>query len=304
MPTQKTSDHDSFGYRLIQILKKLNQGEKLDPKALAEEFNVNLRAIQRDLNERFAFLQLEKTNGLYHLHPSFLGKLSLRDVENFARLAGLSGLFPLGADNFLREIFDARVQMALLVKGHQYEDLGGKEDSFRQMKQAILARSKISYDYRKIEGTKTYADIEPYKLVNHDGTWYLAGKDGDKLKAFTFSKIDRLHVSDTTFVADPAVEVTLNAEDDIWLNNKKLEVVLKIAAPVADYFKRRKLVPSQVIEKELEDGGLIVSTKVAHINQILPTVRQWIPHIRIISPEGLQAEMERDIKIYLGGYVG
>lgn len=300
MSPQKISDHDTFGYRLIQILKKLNQGEKLDPKALAEEFNVNLRAIQRDLNERFAFLQLEKTNGLYHLHPAFLGKLSLSDVEHFARLAGVSGLFPSGADDFLREIFDARVQTALLVKGHQYEDLGGKEDSFRQLEKAILAHNKISYDYRKTEGTKTYADIEPYKLVNHDGTWYLAGKDGDKLKAFTFSKIDRLYVSDTTFVADPAVEVTLAAEDDIWLNNKKLEVVLKIAAPVADYFKRRKLVPSQVIEKKLEDGGLIVSTKVAHINQILPTVRQWIPNIRIISPEGLQAEMERDIKAYLG----
>lgn len=295
----KTSDHDTFGYRLIQILKKLNQGEKLDPKALAEEFNVNLRAIQRDLNERFAFLQLEKTNGLYHLHPTFLGKLSLRDVEHFARLAGVSGLFPSGADDFLREVFDARVQTALLVKGQHYEDLGGKEHSFRQLEQAILARQKITYDYRKNEGTKSYADVEPYKLVNHDGIWYLAGKDGDKLKAFTFSKIDRLQVSDATFTADPSVETTLAAEDDIWLNNKKLEVVLKIAAPVADYFKRRKLVANQVIEKELEDGGLIVSAKVAHINQILPTVRQWIPHIRIISPEGLQAEMEREIRSYL-----
>lgn len=96
MPPVKTSDHDTFGYRLIQILKKLNQGEKLDPKALAEEFNVNLRAIQRDLNERFAFLPLEKTNGLYHLQPTFLGRMTLRDVEHFARLAGVSGLFPSG----------------------------------------------------------------------------------------------------------------------------------------------------------------------------------------------------------------
>lgn len=42
-----------------------------------------------------------------------------------------------------------------------------------------------------------------------------------------------------------------------------------------------------------------MSGKVAHINQILPTVRQWIPHIRIISPEGLQGEMEREIRSYL-----
>lgn len=300
MSPVKTPDHDTFGYRLTQILKKLNQGEMLDPKALAEEFNVNLRAIQRDLNERFAFLQLNKTNGLYHLHPAFLGKLSLRDIGHFARLAGVSGLFPSGADDFLREVFDARFQTALLVKGAHYEDLRGKEDSFRKLEQAILARSKIAYDYRKTEGSKSFANIEPYKLVNHDGIWYLAGKDGDKLKAFTFSKIERLQVSNTTFVVDPAFETVLAAEDDIWLNNQKLEVVLKIAAPVADYFKRRKLVANQVIEKELEDGGLLVSSKVAHINQILPTVRQWIPHIRIISPEGLQAEMERDIKAYLG----
>lgn len=298
-PPVKTSDRDSFGYRLIQILKKLNQGDKLDPKALAEEFNVNLRAIQRDLNERFAFLQLEKTNSLYHLHPAFLGKLSLRDIGHFARLAGVSGLFPSGADNFLREVFDARLQTALLVKGAHYEDLCGKEDSFRQLEQAILARHRIAFDYRKTEGPKTYDDIEPYKLVNHGGIWYLAGKDGDKLKAFTFSKIERLQVSDIPFTADPAVEITLAAEDDIWLNSKKLEVVLKIAAPVADYFKRRKLVANQVIEKKLEDGGLIVSTKVAHINQILPTVRHWIPHIRIISPEGLQAEMVAEIQAYL-----
>lgn len=300
MPPVKTTERDSFGYRLIQILKKLNQGEKLDPQALAEEFNVSLRAIQRDLKERFAFLQLEKTKGRYHLHPAFLGKLSLRDIEHFASLAGVSGLFPAKNDDFLREIFDARVQSALLVKGHHYEDLDGKEHSFHQLEQAILARQKIAYEYRKNDGTKSYDEIEPYKLVNHGGIWYLAGKDGDKLKAFTFSKIDRLQVSDVTFNPDPAVETTLAAEDGIWLNNTKLEVVLKIAAPVADYFKRRKLVANQVIEKELEDGGLIVSTKVAHVNQILPTVRHWIPHIRIISPEGLQAEMERDIRSYLG----
>lgn len=36
------------------MLVKLNQGEKLDPESLAQEFGVNLRTIQRDLNERFA----------------------------------------------------------------------------------------------------------------------------------------------------------------------------------------------------------------------------------------------------------
>jgi len=44
---------------------------------------------------------------------------------------------------------------------------------------------------------------------------------------------------------------------------------------------------------------LIVSAKVGHPNQVVPIVRYWIPHIRIISPEGLQAEMETEITSYL-----
>ena len=292
--------HDTLVYRLALMLVKLNQGEKLDPQALADEFNVNLRTIQRDLNERFAYLPLERTDGLYHLHPTYLGKLSTRDVERFASLAGVRGLFPSLSDDFLRDIFDAGIQTALLVKGHHYEDMGGKEQSFQQLEQAIIARYRIAFEYCKDEGRKPYADVEPYKLMNHKGIWYLAAKDGGKLKTFSFAKIDRLQLSDTTFAPDLSVDKTLVEEDGIWLGGDKKEIVLKIASEVASYFKRRKLIANQVIEKELEDGGLIVSAKVGHPNQVLPIVRYWIPHIRIISPEGLQAEMDRETQEYLG----
>ena len=82
-------------------------------------------------------------------------------------------------------------------------------------------------------------------------------------------------------------------EDGIWLSGEKQEVVLKISREVAGYFKRCRLIANQVIEKELEDGGLIVSAKVGHANQVLP-------HIRVISPEGLQGEMEHELRNYIG----
>lgn len=301
MPKLSNTDHDSLGYRLAHVLSKLNQGGRLDPQALADEFNVTLRTIQRDLNERFGFLPLEKTDGHYHLDTKFLGRLSLRDVEQFASLAGVRGLFPMLSTDFLRDIFDSRLQSALLVKGPHYEDLAGKEQIFKMLEQAILNHQKITYSYEKADGYKTYTNVEPYKLVNHDGLWYLAGKDGDKLKAFTLVKIDRLQVSEHGFAADPAVAKTLTDEDDIWLNEKKIEVVLKVTGPAASYFRRRKLLTNQVIEKELEGGGMLVSAKVAHVNQILPTVRHWIPNIRIISPEGYQIALESELKAYLQG---
>ncbi|TLM69406.1 MAG: WYL domain-containing protein [Deltaproteobacteria bacterium] len=291
-------NHDTLVYRLAQILVKLNQGEKLDPLTLADEFGVNQRTIQRDLNVRFAYLPLQKTGGRYHLDPTFLGKLNSRDIERFAGLAGVRGLFPSFSDEFLRDIFDSRMQSALLVKGHNYENLAGREEDFRQLERAIVARRRIAFDYRKEAGDKAYTDVEPYKLVNHKGIWYLAARDGDKLKAFAFGKIVTIRLLDTTFAHDPEIERQLREEDGIWLGDKK-EIVFKVTSEIAGYFKRRKLIANQVVEKELEDGGLIVSARVGHVNEVLPIVRYWIPHIRIISPEGLQDELERELRVYV-----
>ncbi|MBK6851952.1 MAG: WYL domain-containing transcriptional regulator [Burkholderiales bacterium] len=293
------ADHDTLAHRLTQMLVRLNQGDKLQPHALAQEFNVNLRTIQRDLNERFAYLPLEKTEVGYQLDPSYLGKLHYRDLERFACMAGIQRLYPVLSNEFLRDLLDRRIESALLVKGYNYEDLGDRTHTFQLLEQAILERQTISFRYQKEAGSKSYTEAEPYKLINHCGVWYLACMDGDKLKAFSVSKIDRLLVSNDTFESAPHIEQLLRDEDSIWLNEKKTEVVLKVAKEAAGYFRRRKLIAGQVLEKELEDGGMLVSGKVAHPNQILPIVRYWIPNVQIISPEGLQAELNQQLHTYL-----
>ena len=294
------SHHDTLVYRLAQMLVKLNQGEKLEPNALAEEFGVNLRTIQRDLNERFAYLPLEKIEGRYQLDPTFLGKISIKDIHRFAGLAGVKGLFPSLANDFLRDIFDSRVQSALLVKGHHYENIGDKGGLFKDLEKAIIAHRQVSFSYLKAEGLKTYQSLSPYKLVNHKGIWYLVAQDGEKLKSFSITKLSNLQTLDSFFDWDANIDNQLAEDDGIWLSDAKQEVVLKVRAEVAGYFKRRKLIANQVIEKELEDGGLIISAKIGHPNQILPIVRYWIPHIRIISPEELQVEIDKGLNEYLG----
>ena len=297
---RKSIYQETIAYRLTEILRRLNEGEKLDPHALVEEFGVNLRTIQRDLNERFAFLELEKKDGVYAINRMRLGSLNFKDVQRFASLAGLQGLHPLLSTDFLKSILENRLQSALLIRGHNYEDLRGKEQLFNQLKHAIEECHAISYQYSKPTGPKRVEAVRPYKLVNQDGVWYLAATDAGQLKSYAFSKIDQLLVSPETFTPDPAILKNLNEEDSIWLNLHKTEVVLKVARQAADYFLRRKLIGGQKIEKQLEDGGLIVSGSIAHPNQILPIVRYWLPNIHVISPEGMQAELESQLRAYLG----
>jgi predicted DNA-binding transcriptional regulator YafY len=294
-----TGSHDPLVRRLAMLLVKLNQGESLEPRELAEEFGVNLRTIQRDLNERFAYLPLEKHDGKYRMSAAFLGRLTLNDVERFAALAGVGGLFPALSTEFLRELFDTRVESAFVVKGHDYEDLRGREAAFDLLEAAITSRRSVRFAYRA-DGASKSVEVQPHRLVNVKGIWYLAAKHDGRLKTYAFSRMDSVQVTSETFEFDEALLRRVESDDGVWMSDQPIEVVLFVDKDVAPYFRRRKLIANQEIEKELTDGGLLIAAKVGHPNQILPVVRYWLPHLRIVSPESLQRDLEQGLARYLG----
>ena len=292
--------NETLAYRLAEILTKLNMGQSLDPQALADEFRVNLRTIQRDLNVRFASLPLVKSDGRYRLQETQLGKLTIKDLEKFASLSGIAGLFPKFSEPFLRGAFGPSHSSAWIVKGHNYEDLSGKEDLFANIEQAINEHRHIDFRYTNTKGEiKSYAGLEPYKLLNQKGIWYLAAYGGQTIKSFSVSRVESLQLKHTTFFLDPALEAELHRSETIWHSTTKHRVVLQVKREVATYFKRRKLVPMQEIEGELLNGDILVVTEVAHADELLPIVRYWIPHVRILKPVKFQQQMESGLALYL-----
>ena len=290
--------HDPLVYRLCQILIKLNQGEKLYRDSLASEFGVTTRTIQRDMNVRFAYLPIERSGACYWLDPAYLGKLTAKEVRRFAELSGVAGLFPSLSTDFLRDIFDSRIQSALLVKGHHYEDISGLGKEFRVLEESIIARRCVSFDYRR-DTTKSYASVQPYRLINNKGIWYLAGVHDDKIKTFAFTRIEGISILEQPYAVDDAINKKIESEDGIWINNNQYKVEIKVSREAADYFRRRTLIAGQIIEKELECGGVLVSATISHASQIIPIIRYWIPHLRVISPVSMQKEIETTIQDYL-----
>ena len=104
---------------------------------------------------------------------------------------------------------------------------------------------------------------------------------------------------ETTFPPRSQIEKELATNDSVWLGEKRERVLLRVGAKVAEYFKRRQLIPNQLIEKELDGGDLLVSTTVAHADEVLPIVRYWIPHVRILEPLAFQKQLERGLTGYL-----
>ena len=188
-------EHDKIGVRLGMILTKFNSGDSFTVAELAEEFDVSKKTIQRDLKVRLAYLPIEKKEGCYCLEEYCLGKLSFDDIKNFATFSGLKELYPSLNDAFIIDVLNKKINPSMHIKGYQYEDLSHKLEDFTMIASAIVKKEQIYFTYKEKPRI-----VSPYRLLNTNGIWYLAGTEEGVLKSFSFSKISNLQSSDISLI--------------------------------------------------------------------------------------------------------
>ena len=292
------SIHERLADRLANILTKLNMGYQLNIKELAEEFGVSTRTISRDFDRLTTYLPLQQDveNKRYYLESNYLGKIAPKDIRNFAQLSGISHLYPSLDMSFLRELLDSRAQQIYCAKGYSFEDASEFKELFKVFGKAIQEQRQIGFVYK---GEPRL--VQPYRLIHHHGSWYLAAVRKDQLRTYRISHIKLMHATHEypQFTPDQNIVKLVEDDESIWFGQDKQEIILSIDSQVAFYFKQRSILPEQQIVRELGDGGLLVSSKINHDMQLLPLIRFWIPHLKIVNPERLQDEMEKGLKEYL-----
>jgi predicted DNA-binding transcriptional regulator YafY len=285
-----SKEYDKLAIRLVLILTKFNSGEKFTAIELAEEFNVSTRTIQKDLNERLSFLPIEKYGKYYSMAGYVLGKLSYEDIKNFATLCGIKSLYPELTNEFITDILNAKLNSAYLIKNQGFEDISYKKDEFELLAGAILRNSPVRFDYNK-----KLRVVNPYKLINNNGIWYLLADENDKLKTFTFSKIKNFKWEDDTKIFTPKQEFLKELEKNKsnWFTDE-IEVILQIDNEAKEYFERKDVFPNQKI-LEQNNEYFTVSTQISYDDEILKVVKYWIPYIKIISPKYLQDKLNQQL---------
>jgi len=291
----KTS-HDTLAYRLSLILTKLNSGEKFTAVELAEEFNVSSRTIQRDINQRLSYIPIEKNGDYYGMESYALGKLSFGDIKNFATLSGIQSLYPTLTNEFITDILNAKLNSAYLIKNQGFENLSMKKEWFEKLSAAIIKKSPVSFEYKYKSRS-----VNPYKLVNNQGIWYLVADENNKLKTFTFSKIENFKWKDDkkVFTSKKEFLEVIDKNDTNWFGTDELiEVTIQIDNKAKDYFLRKEILPNKKI---VEQNGeyFTISTNVSYDDEILRLVKCWIPYIKIVSPQYLRDKMNAVLKGYL-----
>ena len=294
MQKDTQNKNETLANRLIDILTRLNSGEKLTVNMLAESYDAHPKTIRRDLVRlESCNLPIQKEGKYFYLDSTYLGKLKLKDIQSFARISGIRHLYPNLDVSFIRELLDSRVYDA---KGYFVEDASQFKTLFEVFGEAIRKHQQIGFLYKGEPRV-----VEPYKLVHHHGCWYLAAVRKGVLRAYRLSRIELSpHPHELlSFKPDSTILTQLEDEESIWFGQEKQEIILTVHADVALHFQQRPLLPEQQVIKKLDDGGLLLSSRITHHTQILPLVRYWIPHLKIVSPEGLQDVMEQGLKHYL-----
>lgn len=284
--------NEKLAWRLTQTLSRLHQGDAIDKHQLAREFAVNVRTIERDLNERLRGIVERDAQGSWQLTHSARGTIPAQRLNDYARLTGTGQLFP---DTSLVYLLERLEQPAkphpLHVQPTATEDLRARTTIFKQLETAVLQRFYCGFDY-KSKARK----VEPYRLIHKNGVWYLAATEAGRLKNFSIALIESLQVDTTRrFIPSEKYQEYIGTTDDIWFTEVTTEALLRVQPEVAHYFTRRALLPEQQ-QREDRDGSLLVTARINHINQLLPVVRYWLPHVRIVRPVAWQEELVASLR--------
>ena len=295
--------------RLKYILRYIEKHPDCSTKQIAEKFAVKERTVQLDLKylrKNWKEGKITSSRGLHcvKLDKKVADKNLERKKKTFIKLAmeameDLSDLSEVHA-NIEKELNLENLDTPYYIKAEEYENLDTNDEEVKDLEDAIDKDYIIEFSYQE-----QYYHVEPYRLVNFDGVWYLYGKDKEEKedndhKTWLLQDIEKVEVyyGKTHKKSDETIDQELDDADDAsFVPGHQFEVVVKVSSCIADMIKRKYFLPKQRVET-LPDGSLIVTSTVSTYDAIDPEIKSWIPHIEVLQPEEYRVKFKEEIARY------
>jgi predicted DNA-binding transcriptional regulator YafY len=217
--------------RVLEIYNRLISGEIIRKTELAEEYGVDPRSIQRDIDSIREFYSNRTTKGdefaeikYDHIAKGFrlssAKTITLTNAELFTvakMLLESRSLSKEELEKIITDLIDAclpaseKKKMRDLVLNelfHYVEPKHGKKliNTIWELGTAVYFHHRIQMEYQKVNGDISVADIKPVGIMNSEYYFYLIAYIGDKDKKHpgypTIYRIDRIKkykVLDDTF---------------------------------------------------------------------------------------------------------
>ena len=215
-------DYDKILTRLTVILSRLYQAEQLKPSDLAKEFNVSERTIQRDFKDRLIHFPIYYENKHWKMQKDFKieknilieDAITLDILENLSM--NLGDKFHSKTSTILKKLKNR--QYSPIFTKLNMEDISSEYESMISFEDAITQKYQIEVKYISRYKEEIIV-INPIKIVNFEGLWYLVATDTKNiLKSYYIKNITLLNKLDTKFEIPKKVEEILNNAISIWFS--------------------------------------------------------------------------------------
>jgi predicted DNA-binding transcriptional regulator YafY len=297
-------DYDTILTRLTRILSRLNDGEALSVKELAEEFGVSPRTIQRDFNERLVSFPIYQDGRRWKMQEghriekshSIEDEIVLDIIEKITEAIG--GSFATKSRQLLKKIKNDDFNP--IYAKLNIEDISDKLSDIQIIETAIHQKREITCTYDDEKHPAYTTTLQPLKIVNFEGFWYLVARRNGGLRKYYLKNIAHPTITETTFTTDTKLETRLENSISVWFqdNTDPFEVTLFANAIATKFFQRRPL-PTQRTHALHNDGTMEFGVTITHAMEILPIIKYWIPHLHIIEPKWIAEKLEEDLHVFL-----
>lgn len=294
--------------RLGQVLKIFMERDKVSTTWLSQYFQTTPRTIQRDLIllKEAGFPLRELSRGYYQIDKTLFKNFEVFDDTELALVIAIKNLvgqlgepFHQAADDIFNRLYEDVTTSPVFIKIDDSVILDKR--LFNRIIRTIREKRQGTFQYEVLSPYEV--NIEPYRICFFGGFWYLVGKDlyDQQFKRYALDKIKDFKPLSKYFRCVPAqVDRMLKDSSNIWFSSERnIDVIIEINEICAGYFKRRKMYPYQEIRAERADGTIIVSFKVGNLEEIMNTLKVWLPYIKILQPEELKNIVLKDMKAWI-----
>ncbi|MBD3795966.1 MAG: WYL domain-containing protein, partial [Epsilonproteobacteria bacterium] len=205
--------------------------------------------------------------------------------------------FAKSAQKLLKRI-DENIASPIYTK-IDIEDISSKLQEIKTIESAINENKKINFQYQKDENSFEVV-VEPYKIVNFEGFWYLVSKKDGYLRRYYLKNISAVEILDEKFRKSKQLQTNLDNAINIWFEETKpYEVELLISSHIAKYFQRKPISKTQYIKGFDDNGDMQLTLTITDDNELIPLIKYWLPHIKVVNPKELNEKIKKDVEKFL-----
>lgn len=285
--------------RLFKILYYILENGRVTAPQLAEEFEVSVRTIYRDIDVLSSagipiYVTTGRNGGIQILENYVLDRSLFSDKEKQEILAALQGI-SLVNSAYEKELLTKLSALFQIRPDHWFEvdfsRWGAKaqdRSTFELLKAAVISRMAVRILYVNSRGEKRRRKIYPLKMTYKSKDWYLKAYCACR-SDFRLFKVSRIIESELLSEEFAPMEYPVSEETPKKYNRIVLGFPKEMAYRVYDEFEAGDIT-------EIKSGDLLVSSEMPEDQWLIGFLLSFGTQVTVIKPAYLRKVLSDEAK--------